>query len=121
MDSARCHLTSAVKTAFKKTGTLVKYIPGGMTPILQPLDVHLNKPVKSFSRSQWEEWMLHGEEEFTKSGYRKRASYQQLVEWVSDGMASLDINLIQRSFKECGVSSSGVDDVDELHSRLRKV
>jgi hypothetical protein len=62
MDGARCHMTEAVRDAFKKIKTGLAYIPGGMTPILQPLDTHLNRPLKDFVRKQWEEWMLNGEE-----------------------------------------------------------
>ena len=62
MDSARCHLTEDVKEAFRRAGTTLKYIPGGMTPILQPLDVHLNKPIKDFLKEEWQKWLQHGDQ-----------------------------------------------------------
>ena len=41
--------------------TTVKYIPGGMTPLLQPLDSHLNKPLKNFLKEKWANWLENGE------------------------------------------------------------
>ena len=40
------HETKSVKTAFVKENTNLAVIPGGLTSILQPLDVALNKPYK---------------------------------------------------------------------------
>ena len=61
MDTARCHLTEEVKKTIKKMGSEVKYIPDGMNPLLQPLNTHLNKPLKGFLRKKWNDWMLEGE------------------------------------------------------------
>lgn len=38
--------------------TTIVAIPGGCTPVLQPLDVSINKPVKVINRNLWEEYML---------------------------------------------------------------
>jgi hypothetical protein len=62
MDGARCHMTEPVRKHFKKENTDLAYIPSGMTPILQPLDTHLNRTIKDYCRKEWEEWMLNGEE-----------------------------------------------------------
>ena len=35
-------------------------IPGGLTSVLQPLDVCLNKPFKDHQRKMWVEWMTSG-------------------------------------------------------------
>ena len=44
-DIFRAHKTEDVKKAAKKLKTLA-VIPGGLTSVLQPLDVCLNKPFK---------------------------------------------------------------------------
>jgi hypothetical protein len=80
MDNARCHLTDAVKAGFKKERTELHYIPGGMTPILQPLDTHLNKPLKGAMRSRWEEWMLNGEKVSTGT-YCFQNVYQNIISY----------------------------------------
>ncbi len=50
LDSFSAHLTSVVQSAFADANTTVRVIPGGCTSVLQPLNVSLNKPVKSILR-----------------------------------------------------------------------
>ena len=45
-DSFRAHLTDDVKAALRQRKIDVAVIPGGLTPVLQPLDKCLNKPFK---------------------------------------------------------------------------
>ena len=45
-DSFRAHLTGEVKADLKRRKIDVAVIPGGLTPVLQPLDKCLNKPFK---------------------------------------------------------------------------
>ena len=46
MDAAQSHKGDEVISAFNKLNTKVKYIDGGMTPLIQFLDTHGNKPFK---------------------------------------------------------------------------
>ena len=46
-DTFSAHLTDKVQKAFKESNNTVLVIPGGCTAILQPLDVSINKPIKS--------------------------------------------------------------------------
>jgi hypothetical protein len=62
MDGARCHLTEDVRKEFKRQSSDLIIIPGGKTPLLQPLNTHLNRPVKDTVRKSWEDWMLNGQE-----------------------------------------------------------
>jgi len=57
--------------------TNVEIIPGGCTSVLQPLDIGINKPLKSRVRR-------HGIINFkveTKSGYLKGAEREDIVKW----------------------------------------
>lgn len=45
-DWFRAHLADSMTRALRQTNTDVAVIPGGLTSILQPLDVCLNKPFK---------------------------------------------------------------------------
>ena len=45
-DSFRAHLTESVKADLQRRKIEVAVIPGGLTPVLQPLDKCLNKPFK---------------------------------------------------------------------------
>ena len=48
----------AVKQAFKDSSTTVFVIPGGLTSVLQPLDVSINKPIKGYIKQAWVTYML---------------------------------------------------------------
>ena len=53
-DSFRAHLTNEVKAALNQRKIDVAVIPGGLTPVLQPLDKCLNKPFKdNVQESTW--------------------------------------------------------------------
>ena len=54
LDSCTAHLTMRVQDSFRLSNTSVLVIPGGCTSVLQPLDVSINKPVKSVLRKCWE-------------------------------------------------------------------
>lgn len=58
LDSFRGHLTASVKRALCDGKTDLVVIPGGLTSVLQPLDVVLNKPFKDRLRELYNEWMM---------------------------------------------------------------
>ena len=66
MDSTTCHLSDDIPKKFRTANADVKYIDSGMTPLLQFLDTHVNKPFKVSLKDQWEEWLDNGKEEFTE-------------------------------------------------------
>lgn len=72
-------------------------------------------------KRRWRDWLLQGEHEYTKSGKRKRASYNLVAQWVSDSWKDVPHNLISRSFLECGLSHLSSHGLEELHSKLRAV
>ena len=73
-------------------------------------------------RQQWEDWLANGEKEFTRSGRRKRASYEQVANWVVEAWQDIPREMIQNSFKKCGIVAGpdGVND-DDLHTNLKRL
>ena len=53
-DMFRTHLIEEVKDRLKSVDTTMAVIPGGLTSLVQPLDVCLNKPFKDGMRSKWQ-------------------------------------------------------------------
>jgi hypothetical protein len=53
LDAFRCHRTQNLKTQLEEQCTDLFIIPGGMTSMLQPLDVSVNKPMKTALRQKW--------------------------------------------------------------------
>ena len=50
-DSFEAHMTNTVKASFKRENSELAVIPGGLTSLLQSLDVSLNKPFKDGTES----------------------------------------------------------------------
>jgi len=104
LDSAPGHKTNDVKAKFKREGTTIAMIPGGLTKKLQVLDISVNKSFKSNLRKYWESWMINGYKEYTKSGHMKRASYEEICEWISKAWIAVPLSAILNGFKKTTIS-----------------
>ena len=116
-DMFRAHCCDSVKEKFKEYRTRQAVIPGGCTSVLQPLDVSINEPFKTYLRKLWNTWMVSGEKEFTKSGAMKRLGLSLVVQWVKKAWKSISDDIIVRSFKKCGIPIDPQDETndDELN------
>jgi hypothetical protein len=65
MDSCKVHLNERVKNRFGKS-TKLAIIPGGLTKVLQPLDISVNRSFKPNLRKRWMDWMINEIHSFTK-------------------------------------------------------
>eukprot|EP00918_Siedleckia_nematoides_P066329 GHVU01144237.1.p1 GENE.GHVU01144237.1~~GHVU01144237.1.p1 ORF type:complete len:335 (-),score=39.26 GHVU01144237.1:112-1116(-) len=61
MDSFSAHTTPPVLEELKRLKTLPMVIPGGLTSVLQPLDLLANRSFKAALRDMWAEWMEKAE------------------------------------------------------------
>lgn len=114
-DSFRAHLGDEVKRHLKtEHNTDMAVIPGGLTSIVQPLDVCLNKPFKDRMREKWAMWMIDGEKSFTPAGNVRAAPLDLITTWVLDSWNDLSDQIIQRSFKKCGISNALDGTEDDL-------
>ena len=73
-------------TMESKCNSDIVLIPAGCTPLVQPMDVSVNRPFKALMREQWVTWFsthtLH-----TKHGNLKQPTMQDVINWVSiEGM-----------------------------------
>lgn len=53
------------------------------------------------------------------TGRRKRATYQELVQWVDECWKDISISLVKESFNSCGLSTD-LDNIN-LHSKLIRI
>ena len=119
-DKHRSHTHADTVTALKRRfATSVVFIHGGMTSLLQPCDVSWNKSMKSKVRERWNAWLQEGEKEFTRSGKRKRASYDMVAKWVVEAWDEVPREMISTSFVKCGLTP--MDSIDLLHSSLQNL
>ena len=121
MDSFGRHLKKEVSESLRRLcNTEVVVIPPKLTSILQPLDVCLNSPFKTALRHNWLDWLTKGPKELTKKGYRRRPSYQVMVDMVSKAVHCLGKESIQKSFRFCGIAADGqVVPESELNRSLK--
>ncbi|KAG8173318.1 hypothetical protein JTE90_003633 [Oedothorax gibbosus] len=122
-DSFRAHLTDKVKEKVKESArTSQVVIPGGLTSILQPLDVCINRP----SRTGWSGCRQ-------KTGKLKKSGHSDnCAVGKKDAWESIPTAMITKSFKKCCISNAmdgtedyisdsendtntGSDDEEEMH------
>lgn len=100
MDSMRAHLVDSVKAAAKKVSATLAIIPGGLTKILQPLDLAVNKSFKSKVRKHWETWMVEGLHSYTILRKLHKATYEEVACWVSLAWKDVSTQTVVSGFKQ---------------------
>ena len=105
-DSFRAHLTDSMKDDLKQRNIDVAVIPGGLTPVVQPLDKCLNKPFKDNVRRKYLAWMTLGPFEFTPAGKKKAPSRNLVLRWIKEAWAEIPQEMVIKSFKTCGISNA---------------
>ena len=113
-DSFEAHKTEQVKRSLKSENTDLSVIPGGLTSVLQPLDVCLNKPFKDRLRQRWMTWMAEGIHELTPIGRQKKPSEELMCQWISEAWREIPREMVARSFLKCGITNSLDGTEDDL-------
>jgi len=86
LDSYRCHMMASVVTRIQDLGVEVRHIPGGCTPLCQPVDVGFNKPFKDRVRRQWLSWMIR---EGVVHGTTSPPSRRDVAGWIDRAIAEM--------------------------------
>jgi hypothetical protein len=105
-DMFRAHITESVKKTIKDLKSDTAVIPGGLTSVLQPLDVCLNKPFKDRLRKKWIEWMTSSSATLTKGGNLMKPDIIAVVAWIKEAWDSIPIEMVIKSFLKCGISNA---------------
>ena len=61
LDAYCIHQMCSVVNRIQSMGIEVVHIPTGCTYLCQPIDMGINKPIKSHLCEKWEDWMIGGE------------------------------------------------------------
>ena len=104
VDNYKAHTTElSMATVESKCNSDIVLIPAGCTPLVQPMDVSVNRPFKALMREQWVTWFsthnLH-----TKHGNLKQPTRQDVINWVSKAWESVKMETIVESFLLCGIT-----------------
>jgi hypothetical protein len=90
----------------KNGKTDLAIIPGGLTLLLQPLDVCINLPFKAALKEMYTNWMADGKYEYMTTSKIKWQGIDLLCMWLKDMWEHISPILIEKSFKKCGISNS---------------
>jgi hypothetical protein len=90
LDSFRGHLNEDVKKKLQRGRTDMVVIPGGVTSILQPLDISINKTLKESLRRFYGEWMAEGNHRYAR--WKNKAATPE--NHVLVDLANLGLHLI---------------------------
>jgi transposase-like protein len=102
--SHKSHLTLEIQILVKSHSQLA-VIPGGLTKKLQPLDLTVNRSFKCKLRQKWEDWMLNGLKSYTKTNKIRKASYEEVCNWVLESWTEVTSKCIQNGFKSAELYS----------------
>ncbi|XP_077186359.1 uncharacterized protein LOC143833921 isoform X1 [Paroedura picta] len=105
-DMFRAHTSEAVKKLAKSSQVTLAAIPGGLAPVLQPLEVRLNKAFKDRVRARWREWASSGQARLTKLGNPVKPDLGVIARWIRDAWEEIPEDTVRCAFKKCGIGSS---------------
>jgi hypothetical protein len=97
------HVAENIKNVLARNNTEIVVITGGLTSVLQPLDVCLNKPFKDHMCEHWNNWMMSGEKSYKKGGAMHAASLDVLCDFVIKSWEKVKVETMIISFKKCGI------------------
>jgi len=106
LDAFNGHLTDSVKNKFRKLKTELVVIPGGMTSVLQPIDVSINKPFKDRLRQHYLKWISDPARELKETEKIKIAAPSKAARWVSAAWKAIPESIFVSSFKKCCISNA---------------
>ena len=106
LDSFSAHIDEGVRNNFKtehKTTTAV--IPGGLRKKLQLLDISVNRSFKNHIGEEWEKWMSEGIRTFTATGKMRRATHEEVCNWVICAWRAVKVTSITNGFKKARITN----------------
>jgi len=98
LDSFSVHRSDTIKNKLEHLGFDLLFIPTGMTGLLQPLDIAVNKPFKDRLKTSYSAWL----EEQCFNGLlglrRPKPKREDLAMWMAESWSNIEINTIKSSF-----------------------
>ncbi|CAN0050933.1 unnamed protein product, partial [Pylaiella littoralis] len=104
LDDFKCHKDDEFIAFLKRdTNTIVIFIPGGLTPLLQPLDCMLNKQMKRLLRGMYTKHSASAARD-PKTGKLTPPGRGAVSTWCKDAWATITPEMVKTCFKICGLS-----------------
>ncbi|CAN0393997.1 unnamed protein product [Ascophyllum nodosum] len=103
LDDFKCHRDGAFIADLKRCNTIVILIPGGLTPLLRPLDRMLNKQMKRLMRGKYTTYTATAVED-PKTGKLKPPGRGKVSTWCKESWAATTPEVVKTFFKVCGLT-----------------
>jgi hypothetical protein len=113
----------SISKGYTEDGIIFKLIPPCMTPILQPLDVAVNRSFQQHFNDSYIKYLREAVSNpvmQTKHGNVKTPNYMLVSDWVLKWMQSKSHQDIRKSFDVCGLVPVADFNPTSLHSKLKK-
>jgi hypothetical protein len=81
-------------------GIEVIHILAGCTYLCQPIDVKINKPIKTRLREKGEDWMTDGEG--IQDGVAKETSHKVVVKWLVETYTTMRGTIVRNAWMNNG-------------------
>ncbi len=95
MDGYYSHMDNLVTKVLQEAGCKVMILPGGCTSVLQPLDVAINKTIKSAMKEQYNEFARN-------CNLGEVPAHFKMAEWIINAVNSVNPDLIFNAMNLCG-------------------
>jgi len=105
LDEFKGNVTDSVKDKLRKMKTEL-VIPGGMTSVLQPMDVSINKSFKDRLKQRYLTSIANPASQLTQTGKINRAAPSKVARWVLVVWKAIPESIIVRSFKKCCIRNA---------------
>jgi hypothetical protein len=101
LNSYQCHMMALVVQMIQELGVEVKHIPGGCTPLCQPINVGFNKQIKDCMRRQWMLWVMS---KGITHGTTSQLVRLDVAKWVDNAMGEMrrEVEIVQNAWKKTG-------------------
>ncbi|CAI7901685.1 unnamed protein product [Closterium sp. NIES-54] len=108
LESYRGHLTEAVGQTMRMFRLSHAVIPGGCTPLVQPLDVSINRAFKCGVRHRYSGWFeeegINTTTKFGELNHDIRMS-ELVLRWIDESWEAIPEELVKKAFVTCGIST----------------
>jgi hypothetical protein len=97
MDQFSAHISFDTKEELTKKNIDLFVIPGGCTGLMQPLDTHINAPLKKYIGTKYRSWL---KEKSKEKNVEKipAVPYNDMISWTLEGLIHIPEALIIKSF-----------------------
>ena len=100
LNAYQVHMMGNIVNRIQSLGIEVVHIPPGCTYLCQPVDVRINKSLKSRMCEKWENWMVTGEG--IVNGAAKEPTRQLVAEWAVEVYKNLPVQTVRNAWMKTG-------------------